>query len=167
MKAKKATPQKAKPIPIKVAPPKEQPKAVAPKAVTIPKAAPKVIAEPEPSKDMDNVFKRLKTVLRGYANKLRIAKNDQEAYELCCKKTAPNGAALYFGGVHFGKRHVSYHLFPVYVVPKLLEGMSPKLKKRMQGKSTFNFEEMDETLIEELAVLTQKGFDTFEARGMI
>jgi len=123
--------------------------------------------EAQKTRDMGDVFKRLKTVLRGYANRLRVAKNDAEAYELCSKKNATNGAKVYFGGVHLGKRHVSYHLFPVYFMPKLLDGISPKLKKRMQGKSCFNFEGVDEALIEELAALTQRGFDTFEQRGMI
>ena len=46
---------------------------------------------------------------------------------------------------------------PVYVNPKLLNNISPELKRRMQGKSCFNFKKIDESLFEELAVLTKRG----------
>ncbi len=129
---------------------------------------PKVVAALElPPDGYADIFKRLRTMLRGYATKLRVAKNDTDTYELWSKKAATNGSTMYFGGVRLGKKYVSYHLFPVYVAPKLLEGLSPGLKKRMQGKSCFNFEAVDDVLFDELAALTQKGFETFEARGMI
>ena len=144
---------------------KPQPKkpAVAPEPIA-PKLAAALEAPPDGYAD---IFKRLRTMLRGYATRLRVAKNDTDTYELWSKKSAPNGSTMYFGGVRLGKKYVSYHLFPVYVAPKLLEGVSPALKKRMQGKSCFNFEAVDDALFEELAQLTQKGFETFEQRGMI
>jgi hypothetical protein len=40
--------------------------------------------------------------------------------------------------VQIKKNYVIYHLMPVYLNPGLLEGMSPGLRKRMQGKSCFN-----------------------------
>ncbi len=43
---------------------------------------------------------------------------------------------------------------PVYVNPALLEAISPELRKRMQGKSCFNFKTIDMQLFEELAALT-------------
>jgi len=39
--------------------------------------------------------------------------------------------------------------------------MSPELKKRMQGKSCFNFKEVDEKLFKELARLTKAGAAKF------
>lgn len=56
-----------------------------------------------------------------------------------------------------GKAYVSYHLMSVYACPDLLKTMTPELKKRMQGKSCFNFKEVDETLFKELARLTKAG----------
>ena len=35
------------------------------------------------------------------------------------------------------------------------DGISPELKKRMQGKSCFNFKDVDEKLFKELAALTE------------
>lgn len=78
-----------------------------------------------------------------------------------------NGKPLWFGAVQMRKNYVSYHLMPVYVNPRLLESVSPALKKRMQGKSCFNFNAVDETLFDELAALTQAGFDDYRKRGFI
>jgi len=49
----------------------------------------------------------------------------------------------------------------VYACPQLLKGMSPELKKRMQGKSCFNFKEVDEKLFKELDKLTKAGAARF------
>ncbi len=39
--------------------------------------------------------------------------------------------------------------------------ISPQLKKRMQGKSCFNFTQIDPALLDELARLTERGFKAF------
>jgi hypothetical protein len=47
---------------------------------------------------------------------------------------------------------------PVYMYPDLLDEISLELKKRMQGKSCFNFKAIDDAQVEELARLTAQGF---------
>jgi predicted nucleotide-binding protein (sugar kinase/HSP70/actin superfamily) len=39
--------------------------------------------------------------------------------------------------------------------PELLKGMSPELKKHMQGKSCFNFKKVEPDLFKELKELTR------------
>jgi pyruvate dehydrogenase complex dehydrogenase (E1) component len=56
---------------------------------------------------------------------------------------------------------------PVYMYPDLLEGLSESLKKRMQGKACFNFKTIDPALLEELAALTQKGYERLVQRNQI
>lgn len=56
---------------------------------------------------------------------------------------------------------------PVYVFPELLINISPELKKRMQGKSCFNFKQVDKKLFKELEVLTKKGFDAFRKADLL
>ena len=46
---------------------------------------------------------------------------------------------MFFGSVRLGKAYVSYHLMPLYMRPALTSLVSPVLKKRMQGKTCFNF----------------------------
>jgi len=77
----------------------------------------------------------------------------------------PDGLA--FGGVQIGKRYVSYHLMCTYLSPDLLEAMSPQLRKRMQGKSCFNFTKVDEELFDELSALTARGRDLYATRGWL
>jgi hypothetical protein len=77
------------------------------------------------------------------------------------------GREVWFGAVGPRKRYVSYHLMPVYAFPDLLKGASPALKKRMQGKSCFNFTTVDEKLFDELAKLTEKGYRRFKAEKLI
>ena len=77
------------------------------------------------------------------------------------------GKDVWFGAVRTGKNYVSYHLMAVYVFPELLDGMSPELKKRMQGKSCFNFKQVDDTLLRELAKLTDQGYKRFKKEKLI
>jgi hypothetical protein len=53
---------------------------------------------------------------------------------------------------------------PIYGCAGLREKMSPELKKRMQGKSCFNFTTPDKKLFKELAGLTRAGFTIFTSR---
>ena len=51
---------------------------------------------------------------------------------------------------------------PVYMFPDLLDGISPELRKHMQGKSCFNFKKMEPALFDELSELTRVGFKRFQ-----
>lgn len=64
------------------------------------------------------------------------------------------------------KSYVSFHLVPVYAYPDLLESASPELKKRMQGKSCFNFKSMEPALFRELSALAGEGLKRFRAAGL-
>jgi hypothetical protein len=63
-----------------------------------------------------------------------------------------------FGAVRVQKNYVSYYLMSVYGQTGLLDGMSPELKKRMQGKACFNFKSTDRELFKELAAITKSGY---------
>lgn len=71
------------------------------------------------------------------------------------------GERMWFGGVREGKAYVSYHLMPVYTHAALAAKISPALRKRMQGKSCFNFKVADEALFEELAALTKEAAEVY------
>lgn len=55
----------------------------------------------------------------------------------------------------------------MYVFPELLDGISPELKKRMQGKSCFNFKAVDRELVRELEALTKAGFERFKGADLV
>src|SRR5258708_3220196 len=70
---------------------------------------------------------------------------------------------MFFAGIRMGKNYVSFHLMPVYCCPEL-NRMSPALKKRMQGKASFNFREVDEACFKDLGALGKSGYRLFRER---
>lgn len=114
-----------------------------------------------------DVFAALRGVLAPYAPLLVCTRDEPDTYQLDTAHVMPNGGPLYFGGVQVRKRYVSYHLMPVYVEPALLEGASNALRARMQGKSCFNFRDVNETLFGELAALTEAGYRAYAEAGYV
>lgn len=110
-----------------------------------------------------DIFHQLKALLTPYEQANRLVTNDNENYQLYSRKKDKKDRDIYFGGVQIKKNYVSYHLMPVYVFPDLLNDISPALRKRMQGKSCFNFRNIDDQLFAELAHLTQKCQNRFDA----
>src|SRR5437667_5051496 len=109
----------------------------------------------------DTVFAKLKAIFQPYAKKMDVAADNQTYYLLNTRYIMKNKQPLCFGGVRLGKAYVSFYLMSVYASPDLLKSMSPELKKRMQGKSCFNFKEVDEKLFKELKQLTKAGAAKF------
>ncbi|MEO1492278.1 MAG: hypothetical protein AAFV19_09030 [Pseudomonadota bacterium] len=116
---------------------------------------------------MAEVFTALKTILTPYADRLKVIADTDTDYVLDSHHVMPNGKELFFGAVKFKKSYTSFHLMPVYVYPSLLEPISEGLRKRMQGKSCFNFRKPDEALFAELSDLTSRGFDAYRENGQI
>ncbi|MEE4329414.1 MAG: hypothetical protein V2J10_01000 [Wenzhouxiangella sp.] len=118
-------------------------------------------------KDFPEVFARLRDTLRPYAESLDCKVDSDEQLSLDTRHIQKNKQPLWFGGVQIKKRYVSYHLMPVYVNPDLLADLSPELRKRMQGKSCFNFTTVDEGLFSELADLTEAAFADYRRQGFV
>jgi hypothetical protein len=98
-------------------------------------------------------------LLRPYAGRVDVVRDDPADYLTLMRETRFRGKPVMFGAVRAGKAYVSYHLFPLYVCPGLAETMSPELRKRMQGKSCFNFRRIPEpALLDELRSLTAESF---------
>ena len=115
----------------------------------------------ENKNDFNEVFAKLKAIFQPYANKMDVAHDTKLYYLLNTRHIMKNKQPLCFGGARLGKNYVSFYLMSIYACPELLKGMSPELKKRMQGKSCFNFKEADEKLFKELDKLTKAGAARF------
>ena len=117
----------------------------------------------EPARaDFDSVDRRLREILQPLRSRLVATKDGPGglSLEIPGLEGKPYG---YVAGIRRGKRYVSYYLMPVYAFPDLLESMSPALRRRMQGKSCFNFTSVDEPLFAELDRVTKAGFEPFLA----
>lgn len=112
-------------------------------------------------------FIELKAILKKYENNLRVVVDNNDNYCLNTVYDKIRKTDFYFGKVVINKNYVSYHLMPVYVNPKLLDDISPGLLKRMQGKSCFNFKDIDKTLFKELSNLTKRGIEFYKKNGML
>lgn len=117
--------------------------------------------------DFPAIFARLKAILHTYEGECKVVANTADEYTLYTPFTAHSQKELFFGGVQIKKNYVSYHLMPVYMFPMLLEGLSERLKKRMQGKSCFNLTAIDEQVLSELAQLTDRSAEHMRCEGLL
>jgi hypothetical protein len=114
--------------------------------------------------DFAAVFSSLKPVFSDVAQHLVLKTDAATLYEFVTRTPSPfpqhKGQPMYFGGVRLGKAYVSVYLMPLYMCPPLQRTISPALKKRMQGKTCFNFKAVpDPELLAELQRLAAAGFE--------
>ena len=108
------------------------------------------------------VFEHLRIILKRYEPQLVLVNDHSQNYYLNGHYSQKFKKDLFFGATIIQKHYVSFYLMPVYMYPELLDTISPELKKRMQGKSCFNFKKVDDVLFNELSELTQRGFERFQ-----
>ena len=117
--------------------------------------------------DFQTVFDKLKSILAGFEGDLILTTDEPGNYYLNTPFSEKYKKELFFGAAQIKKSYVSYHLMPVYMFPDLLDDVSPGLKKRMQGKSCFNFTHVDEMLFQELAGLTERSHTRYKEEGFL
>jgi hypothetical protein len=115
----------------------------------------------------DEVFSALRKILARYPSDFSPKFDTPDNFYLESRSVVWNGKPLFFGAVQIKKNYVSFHLMPVYTCPELLNGLSPELKKRMQGKACFNFKETDKALFVELAKLTAAGRERWTSQEFL
>jgi hypothetical protein len=123
----------------------------------------------KPKPEFAAVYGRLQAIVKKYAKGSLEARSDKKgSYALVGPPHELfEGKEVWFAAVFTKKNYISYHLIPVYVFPELLKGMSPSLKKRMQGKACFNFSHVDDAQFRELAKLTDAGYKRFKQLKLI
>ena len=115
------------------------------------------------------VFAALKPILASHAKNLSVKADTTNEYTLVTQSASPfpqhKGQPLLFGSVRLGKAYVSFHLMPLYMCAPLTKSVSPALKKRMQGKTCFNFKtDPEQDLVIELKSLTAAGLEQWSQR---
>lgn len=126
-------------------------------------SSPKKAGTAKPAKDFAGVFATLKGILEPYEEHLRILPYKPEYYCLVTRLAVHKGKPVWFAAIRMGKNYVSYHLMPVYMNAGMQKRIPPELKKRMQGKACFNFNEVDPALFRQLSELTAAGFEGYRA----
>jgi len=122
--------------------------------------------------DFAAIFATLKSVFREHEKDLFVKTDTAADYTLLSRVPSPfkqhKGQPMYFGQVRAGKAYVAFHLMPLYMNDELTATISPELKKRMQGKTCFNFKAVPEPeLLAELTRLAAAGFAFFRTSGWV
>lgn len=126
-----------------------------------------------PSKpSAEAVFTALREVLAVCAGRCTVKIDTPGEYLLDTRSPSPfpqhKGQPMFFGMVKSGKAYVSFHLMPLYMCPPLQARITPNLKKRMQGKTCFNFKAMpDADLLADLRALTTACLAAWDDRGWL
>jgi hypothetical protein len=120
----------------------------------------------------DDIFASLKRIPAPHLGRLSVGADTASEYTLLGRKPSPfpqhKGHPVYFASIRLGKAYVSYHLMPLYMNEALTGTISPALKKRMQGKTCFNFKTPpDPELIAELERLTTAGLKSFVEKNWL
>lgn len=111
-----------------------------------------------------NVYSELKKILKKFEKGMNAKDDGKGNYHLIGPYSEKFKKEIWFASVQIKKNYVSYHLMPVYMYPELIKQIPPILKKRMQGKSCFNFKESDKELFQHLDKLTLTSYKMFSKR---
>jgi hypothetical protein len=112
------------------------------------------------------VFTRLRAIIAPYAPGMNVTADSDTAFSLDTRHVMANAQPLFFSSVTIRKHYVSFHLMPVYAYPDLLDHAGD-LRTRMQGKSCFNFRQLDDAQVEALAGLVRRGYERYAAEGLL
>ena len=112
------------------------------------------------------VFDALRSILAKHEAKLVVVHDRPDNYYLDTHTIGKNKKPIFFGGVRIMKGYVSYYLMPVYA-DDVATGMSPELKKQMQGKACFNFKSIDKNLFKELDSVTTTCYNAWKKIGWV
>jgi len=113
-------------------------------------------------------FFALKRAFLPHEKYLHITADTRGRYYLETRSHSYSGRPLFFGAVISGRVHVCFHLMPLYWDASLRNRVSAKLKKHMEGKSSFNFTEApDPALLRELIKLTAAGFALYKRKNLL
>ena len=108
-------------------------------------------------------FAALRAILEPHAKRLTVTVDEPGHFELASPTMTDRiGRPLFCAAVKINKSSVSYHFMPLYGNMALRNSLSPALRKRMQGKSCFNFTTVEPGQLKELAAVTKKGIAGFK-----
>jgi hypothetical protein len=113
------------------------------------------------------LFAALRSLLRDADGSLQVVHDTSSHFYANAPHPDAKGKPQFFGAVKVSGRKHAFHFMPVYEFPELLADISPALKKRMQGRSCFNFERWDPVLMDELARLVAQGTTRYRTLGRL
>ena len=114
-----------------------------------------------------SLFAALRDLLGSCTTGLQVVHDEPSHFFANCGLPDAKGKHPFFGAVKVSNRKHLFHFMPVYEFPELLDNISPALRKRLQGKSCFNFEALDPPLFSELETLVAQGVKRYKVAGKL
>ena len=115
----------------------------------------------------DDTFAALKALLAPYEPRLHVTADEAATYMLDGEYHPELKRPTFFAGVRAGRAYVSFYLMPIYSNPELMGRISDGLRRRLHGKSCFNFARPEPELFDELGELVRNGFAHYERLGLV
>lgn len=106
------------------------------------------------------VFAALRALVSPYSDGMIVRADVPDNYYLEEDWSGPKPQM--FAAVQLKKSYVSLHIFPVYCHPELIEDGYAQMRARMQGKSCFNFKNVEQIPTEEVVALLQAAHEAVE-----
>ena len=126
--------------------------------------------------DRVEVAEQYAKLLQPYAKKMTLFHDGPGSYMLVTKaksfeifvngKWQTRKTPFMVAAIRAGKAYVSFHLPAVYMYADLVKTYAPSLKKRMQGKSCFNFQTYDPEAARGLKALLKAGIERSRKSSM-
>jgi hypothetical protein len=119
--------------------------------------------------EFNAIFAKLRTLLEKHAvgDTLAVVEDSQHRYCLAGGQHPTHKTPMPLAWAQIGKGYVSFHHMGICASTKIRDGLSPRLKVRMQGKSCFNFKTCDQAILEELDALTANAFAALRAARLL
>ena len=115
----------------------------------------------------ERCFTALRTILYRWAPPMDVEVDTPDHYSIITRVRKKTGTPVRFGSVRVLKTYVSFKFTPLHLNPELGAAFSARLEHRRQGKYSFNFNEPDQVLFDELKRLVHRGYEDFVVRGYI
>jgi hypothetical protein len=103
-------------------------------------------------------------VLAEHSAGLRVTSDTPKMYELTAHEVELLGQkrqGVYFASVLEAKNDTAFYFFPIYTHPDRFEDLSPRLRKKMTGKSCFHVSKADPKLLQEIADMLERGREIY------
>jgi hypothetical protein len=115
--------------------------------------------------NLTEAFEAIKQMLLVYERDCVSLHDEPMRYYLGSPRAAKDGFRMWFGGVEIRKSIVALHLMPIYQHPDMLATLPDSLKRRQNGKSSFNFKGLTPELTQDIADLIRASAVRFKADG--
>ncbi len=123
------------------------------------------------TKDIDEIRKRLITILKGHLGALKVTIDTKEKFEVTGTIPTMQGKkkvdGIYFSSIVPKPKDVRFYFFPAYTHQEQIGDLPDHLNKCLKGKSCFYIKYLDEELESSITALVGQGVQLYKEDGLL